>query len=95
MLSPQQLDFFEEKGYLIVRDLLSGAEAEDLQNWAQEVHDWVPNTASHFMPYKVDDTELNMVLLDLVLKCPCLGSELSWSTRTLQNGELCQQPQGL
>lgn len=53
MLSPQQIQFFEEKGYLIVHDLLSDAEVKDLQAWAQEVHDWTPNNESSFMPYEV------------------------------------------
>lgn len=51
-ISPEQQDFFEKKGYLILRDVLSESEVTDLQRWAQEVHD-LPRTAeTPWMPYE-------------------------------------------
>lgn len=50
-LSSQDKAFFEENGYLIIRDLLSPQETKDLQVWAQEVHDWPADEASPWMPY--------------------------------------------
>ena len=51
-ISPEQQAFFEEKGYLILRDVLSELEVTDLQRWAQEVHD-LPRTAeTPWMPYE-------------------------------------------
>ena len=51
-ISPEQQKFFEQKGYLILRDVLSGPEVIDLQRWAQEVHD-LPRTAeTPWMPYE-------------------------------------------
>jgi len=51
-VSPEQQAFFEDKGYLILRDVMSKEEAIDLQRWAQEVHD-LPRTAeTPWMPYE-------------------------------------------
>jgi hypothetical protein len=38
-ITAEQQEFFDQKGYLILRDVLSGPEVTDLQRWAQEVHD--------------------------------------------------------
>jgi hypothetical protein len=48
-----QISFFKDNGYLIIRDFLSLQEVQNLQTWAQEVHDWKPTTESEFMPYEV------------------------------------------
>lgn len=53
MLTAQQLRFFAQNGYLVLRDFLSAEEARNLQRWAQEVHDWTPAEQSDFMPYEV------------------------------------------
>lgn len=53
MVSPEQKRFFENNGYLIVRDFLSRDEIDSLQSWAQEVHDYVPDETSDIMPYEV------------------------------------------
>jgi hypothetical protein len=51
-ISPKQQQFFDHKGYLILRDVLNEDEALDLGNWAQEVHD-LPRTAeTPWMPYE-------------------------------------------
>jgi hypothetical protein len=52
-LSTDQIDYFHEHGYLILRDLLSGEEVDRLKEWAQEVHDWKATPDSIFMPYEV------------------------------------------
>lgn len=49
---PQQQTFFEGKGYLILRDVLSKEEAVDLQRWAQEVHDLPRTGDTPWMPYE-------------------------------------------
>lgn len=51
-ITPEQQSFFDEKGYLILRDVVSDGEAVALQLWAQEVHD-LPRTAeTPWMPYE-------------------------------------------
>jgi len=52
-LPSKDIEFFKESGYLIVRHLLSPTEVNDLQQWAQEVHDWKLTPESIFMPYEV------------------------------------------
>lgn len=52
-LPSEDIEFFKERGYLIVRHLLSQAEVEDLHQWVQEAHDWKPTPQSVFMPYEV------------------------------------------
>ena len=49
---PEQQRFFDEKGYLILRDVMSKEEVVSLQRWAEEVHD-LPRTAeTPWMPYE-------------------------------------------
>lgn len=51
-LTPEQLQSFQENGYLLVRSFFSEPEAKKLQQWAQEVHD-LPRTADvPWMPYE-------------------------------------------
>ena len=52
-VSSEQIEFFKKNGYIIVRDLLSRSETEQVQKWAQEVHDWSATAESGFMPYEV------------------------------------------
>ncbi|CAK7212756.1 hypothetical protein SBRCBS47491_001574 [Sporothrix bragantina] len=51
-VSADQVAFFEQNGYLIIRDFLSAQQVASLQSWAQEVHDWKPTEKSIFMPYE-------------------------------------------
>jgi len=51
-LSQDQLEFFHKYGYIILRNLLTPSETEDLKKWAQEVYDWKPEPDSIFMPYE-------------------------------------------
>lgn len=53
MVTTEQLEFFKKNGYLIVRDFLSEQETKDVQQWAQEVHDWKTTDEAEFMPYEV------------------------------------------
>lgn len=53
LLTREQLQCFEDSGYLILRDILSEQETKDLQQWAQEVHDWPTDENSPWMPYEV------------------------------------------
>lgn len=53
MVSGNDVSFFKNNGYLIVRDFLSSEEIRDLQSWAQDVHDYKPTETSDFMPYEV------------------------------------------
>lgn len=62
MVSANDVSFFKDNGYLIVRDFLSAEEIRDLQAWAQDVHDYKPTETSDFMPYEVYKS------LDLVLR---------------------------
>ncbi len=51
-ISLEQQKFFDEKGYLILRDVLNKEEVIQLGQWAQEVHD-LPRTAeTPWMPYE-------------------------------------------
>ena len=52
MLSQDQLTFFQEKGYLILRDIMSRDEVADLQKWSQEVHDLPRARDATYMPYE-------------------------------------------
>lgn len=51
-ISTDQQSFFDEKGYLILRDVMSNGEAVALQRWAQEVHDLPRTSETPWMPYE-------------------------------------------
>ena len=51
-ISPEQQDFFQQKGYLVLRDVLSQGETTELQRWAQEVHDLPRTSETPWMPYE-------------------------------------------
>lgn len=52
-LTPEQLQSFQDRGYLLIRGFFNGEEAARLRQWAQEVHD-LPRTADvPWMPYEV------------------------------------------
>lgn len=52
MLSQGQLTLFQEKGYLILRDIMSAKQVTDLQIWSQEVHDLPRSQEATYMPYE-------------------------------------------
>jgi hypothetical protein len=51
LISTTEKQSFERNGYLIIHDLLTEDETENLQRWAQEVHDWPNDESSPWMPY--------------------------------------------
>ena len=52
MLSPEQKAFFDQNGYLILRDIMSSSEIQDLQHWSHEVHDLPRTDDVPWMPYE-------------------------------------------
>lgn len=54
-LSEEQIQFFQEHGYLIIRDFLTSPETRGLQQWAQEVYDLPRIEGVPWMPYEVGD----------------------------------------
>ena len=52
LITPSQQTLFEQKGYLILRDILSPAETLALKKWAQEVHDLPRTEETPWMPYE-------------------------------------------
>jgi 2-aminoethylphosphonate dioxygenase len=53
LVSEEQRQGFANDGFLVLRDVLSPTEVEDLRLWAQEVHDWPINDNVPYMPYEV------------------------------------------
>lgn len=51
-ISPEQQKFYQEKGYLILQDVLSPPKTAALQQWAQEVHDLPRTPDTPWMPYE-------------------------------------------
>lgn len=51
-ITPEQQAFYEQKGYLILRDVMTKDEVTDLQQWAQEVHDLPRTSETPWMPYE-------------------------------------------
>ncbi|OAP61447.1 hypothetical protein AYL99_03650 [Fonsecaea erecta] len=62
LLSEQQLQLFRKNGYLILRDVLSEEQTKNLQQWAQEVHDWPTDANSPWMPYEEINAQGETVL---------------------------------
>ncbi|OAG35696.1 hypothetical protein AYO21_10090 [Fonsecaea monophora] len=52
LLSEEQVRSFRRNGYLVLGNVLSEVETEELQRWAQEVHDWTTDANSPWMPYE-------------------------------------------
>ena len=61
-IDAEDVEFFKRYGFLIIRNLLTKSETDDLQRWAQEVHDWRPTPDSTFMPYEVQPPKFKSVL---------------------------------
>jgi len=51
-LTEEQLQFFANKGYLILRDILSPSQTKDLQQWAQQIYDLPRTPEVPWMPYE-------------------------------------------
>ncbi|KAL2061153.1 hypothetical protein VTL71DRAFT_7426 [Oculimacula yallundae] len=52
LLNESQLTFYEEKGYLIIKDGFSNTDIHDLQTWVQEVHDLPRTMDCPYIPYE-------------------------------------------
>ena len=51
-ITSEQQSFFDKKGYLILRDVMSPEEVAALQRWAQEVHNLPRTSETPWMPYE-------------------------------------------
>jgi len=51
-VTAEQKAFFDEKGFLIIKDALKPEEADALQDWAQTVHDLPRTPGVPWMPYE-------------------------------------------
>ena len=51
-ISDEQMEFFEQKGYLIIPDGLSTVEILQLKTWVQEVHDLPRTIDCPYIPYE-------------------------------------------
>ncbi|KAB8416348.1 hypothetical protein FH972_024868 [Carpinus fangiana] len=51
-LSGDQVDFYNEHGYLVLRNMLTHSETSELKEWAQEVHDMPATQDCPWMPYE-------------------------------------------
>ncbi|KAJ5959234.1 uncharacterized protein N7479_006384 [Penicillium vulpinum] len=61
-LSAEQLQSFQEGGYLLVRGFFTSKESEQLREWAQEVHDLPCAPDVPWMPYQEVNSEGKRVL---------------------------------
>jgi 2-aminoethylphosphonate dioxygenase len=61
-ITSSQQQFFQEKGYLILRDVLSPSQTTSLQSWAQEVHDLPRTSETPWMPYEEINSKGQRVL---------------------------------
>lgn len=52
-LTEDQLQFYEEKGYLLIQGFFNPPETKVLQQWTQEVHDLPRTPDATYMPYEV------------------------------------------
>ena len=61
-ISDDEKSFFENNGYLIIRDTLSDLEATAVQNWVNEVRNWPITEDASFMPYSEINADGQLVL---------------------------------
>ena len=53
-LSQDQVQFFADNGFIILKNALTPSEMIKLQEWAQEVHDLPRTSEVPWMPYEVN-----------------------------------------
>ena len=53
-LSQDQIRFFVDNGFIVLRDVFTLSETKELQEWAQEVHDLPRTSEVPWMPYEVN-----------------------------------------
>ena len=51
-ITSEQRSFFDQKGYLVLQDVMSSGDIVALQQWAQEVHDLPRTSEMPWMPYE-------------------------------------------
>jgi hypothetical protein len=61
-ISVEQRNFFDKKGYLILRDVLDESQVTGLQRWAQQVHDLPRTSETPWMPYEEINADGKRVL---------------------------------
>lgn len=61
-LTSEQLQSFQDRGYLLVRGFFNPTETRVLQQWAQEVHDLPRTPGVPWMPYEEVNGEGKRVL---------------------------------
>jgi hypothetical protein len=61
-ISAKQRRLFDQKGYLILRDVLDGSQVIELQRWAQQVHDLPRTSETPWMPYEEINADGKRVL---------------------------------
>ena len=69
-LSQDEIQFFNDNGYLIIRNLLTPSETKNLQQWAQEVHDLPRTPEVPWMPYEVSHLHFGLSSLTIVFQFP-------------------------
>ena len=52
-LTKDQIQAYNEKGYLLLRNFFDKPETDRLQQWTQEVHDFPRTADAPYMPYEV------------------------------------------
>ncbi|KAH8690637.1 hypothetical protein BGW36DRAFT_420147 [Talaromyces proteolyticus] len=61
-LTPSQVQFFQDRGYLLIRNFLPASESSLLQQWAQEIHDLPRTEDVPWMPYEEVNAQGKKVL---------------------------------
>ncbi|PLN78604.1 PhyH-domain-containing protein [Aspergillus taichungensis] len=61
-LTKDQIQFYNEKGYLLLRNFFDGPETDRLQQWTQEVHDFPRTADAPYMPYEEVNSQGKRVL---------------------------------
>lgn len=55
-LTEDQIQSYNEKGYLVIQGFFNAPETKLLQRWTQEVHDLPRTPDASYMPYEVGDS---------------------------------------
>lgn len=71
-LYPEQLERFERDGFLMLPDVLTPFEVQEMQQWAAEVKSW-PNRPGEHMPYEEVRADGSTGLCRTESECTCRG----------------------
>lgn len=94
-LTEDQIRFFQEKGYLLIRSFLGDLETRRLQQWTQEVHDLPRTPDASYMPYEVRPRQPIRCVGQNPMGCRLTckpGSKFPRPESSLSHRELRQQP---